>query len=448
MSLLSGAQSQNRSDIFTVSKLNRFAKHILESEIGSIWISAEISNFVAASSGHWYFTLKDARAQVKAAMFKGANRRVAIRPKEGDKVLVRGDISLYEARGDYQLIASHLELDGEGDLKAQFERLKTRLAAEGLFAQENKQAIPQRPARIGVITSPTGAAVRDIISVLKRRNPGIEVIIYPSIVQGQEAVPTLVKALQTANQDNQVDAIIIGRGGGSMEDLWCFNDETLARTLAQSHIPIVSAVGHEVDFTICDFVADLRAATPTAAAELLSYSNDESLKQIQSLKHRLHGLMRHQIQVQKQALTTKQQQLQALHPQLQIQQQWQKLDSLHFRLNELTTRRLNQAALRFRSAKFRIEKLSPQTALQRGNLQLDSLNKRLQKAMTQKLADSRQRLSNSCHLLDTVSPLATLSRGYSITYKEDEILKAKDQVEAGDVITTRLQDGEVQSRVE
>lgn len=448
MSVLANARSQNRSDIFTVSKLNRFAKHILESEIGSIWISAEISNFVAASSGHWYFTLKDARAQVKAAMFKGSNRKVRIKPKEGDKVLVRGDISLYEARGDYQLIASHLELDGEGDLKAQFERLKAQLAAEGLFAQENKQAIPERPARIGVITSPTGAAVRDIISVLKRRNPSIEILIYPSMVQGAEAAPTLVQALAKANQDNAVDAIILGRGGGSMEDLWCFNDESLARAIAQSQIPIVSAVGHEIDFTICDFVADLRAATPTAAAELLSYSNDESLKQVQALSHRLKGAIRHNLQIQRQILSQKQQQLQSLHPQLQIQQQWQKLDNLHFRLTELGNRKLNQASNRLSSVKFRIEKLSPHIALQRGNLQVDSLHNRLQKAMQQKLTDAKLRLGNSCHLLDTVSPLATLSRGYSITYHGSDILKSKVQVQKGDVITTRLRDGEVNSRVE
>lgn len=439
---------QSRSDIFTVSKLNRFAKHILESEIGSIWISAEISNFVMASSGHWYFTLKDARSQIKTAMFKGSNRKVALPPKEGDKVLVRGEVSLYEARGDYQLIASHLEPDGEGDLKAQFERLKTRLAAEGLFAQENKRPIPERPTKIGVITSPTGAAVRDILAVLKRRNPGIEVIIYPCLVQGSGAAADLKQAVETANQHSLVDALIIGRGGGSMEDLWCFNDENLARSIASSQLPIVSAVGHEIDFTICDFVADLRATTPTAAAEILSYSNKETSQQLSNLQRRLLSALVNRLQQRKQALLRLDNTLQKLDPKLDIQQQWQKLDQLTFRLVELTRSGISHQSGLLNNLHSRLDKQSPQGLIARSEMLTATLHKRLTTALNTRLKDAGQKLGNLCQLLDTVSPLATLSRGYSITYHQGNILKSKQNLDKGDVITTRLSDGEVVSRIE
>lgn len=439
---------QNRSDIFTVSKLNRFAKHILESEIGSIWLSAEISNFVSASSGHWYFTLKDARSQVKAAMFKRANRRLKCTPKEGDKVLVRGDISIYEARGDYQLIASHLEPDGEGDLKAKFERLKAQLAAEGLFAHENKQQLPERPQKIAVITSPTGAAVRDIISVFKRRNPGIELLVYPSLVQGVEASAALTEAVKNVNAMPDVDAIIVGRGGGSMEDLWCFNDEKLARTIADSRLPIVSAVGHEIDFTICDFVADLRAATPTAAAELLSYSNTESLKEITALKQRLSSAIRHKIQESQKQLLDNSTQLQRLHPQFQIQQQWQRLDNLKFKLDENSKNALASEVSKLAQLRFRLEKQSPDAAITRAKITLNNLEQRLAIAIKNRLSDARQQLSRNCQLLDTVSPLATLSRGYSITFQNEQIVKSAADLQKGELIETRFKDGSVSSRVQ
>ena len=440
--------TQSRSDIFTVSKLNRFAKHILESEIGSIWISAEISNFVAASSGHWYFTLKDARAQVKAAMFKGANRKIRFTPKEGDKVLVRGDISLYEARGDYQLIASHMEPEGKGDLKLQFEQLKSKLASEGLFQQEHKQALPARPSRLGVITSPTGAAIRDVLTVLKRRSPGIEVIVFPASVQGATAPAELIGALNSAQQFGNLDAIILGRGGGSMEDLWCFNDELLARSIYACSIPVVSAVGHEIDFTICDFVADLRAATPSAAAELLSYSNDESIGQLQNLKRRMHSALRHQLQQCKQVLTKQQHQLQRMHPEFQIQQQWQRLDALHFSLKSNFAWQQNQRQERLTLLAHRLAQQSPKNTVAQTNLKLSNLSQRLSNAMTKKLEYSQQRFANACHLLDTVSPLATLSRGYSITRHEGQLIKQADKLQPGDVITTQLHQGQIRSKVE
>lgn len=439
--------STNRSDIFTVSKLNRFAKHILEAEIGSIWISAEISNFVAASSGHWYFTLKDTRAQVKAAMFKGANRKVRIRPKEGDKVLVRGDISLYEARGDYQLIASHLEPDGTGDLKAQFEKLKSRLAAEGLFAQENKKALPERPNRIAVITSPTGAAIRDILSVFKRRNPGIEIVIFPSLVQGSDAAAQLNEAVTQANKLSNADAIIISRGGGSMEDMWCFNDEALARTIAQSDIPVVSAVGHEVDFTICDFVADLRAATPSAAAELMSYSNDQALEQILNLISRLkhstaHHISRHQLNFQ-----NLEQRLKQLHPKNQIIQQTQTMDQLQIRLSNAMDKKLISTSNRYEQLNRRLIAVQPQIVIEKYKQQLDEQQRRMQKGMLQYIESKNLALAQQCQLLDTLSPISTLSRGFSITFKGDKVINSGKGLREGDIITTKFVDSNVKSQV-
>ena len=440
--------SQSRSDIFTVSKLNRFAKHILESEIGSIWLSAEISNFVAASSGHWYFTLKDPRAQVKAAMFKGANRRVRQQPREGDKVLVRGDISVYEARGDYQLIVSHLEADGRGDLKAQFEQLKGQLATEGLFAQEHKQPLPQRAQTIGIVTSATGAAVKDVLTVFKRRNPGIEIVIYPSLVQGTEAPAGLINAIRLANQRAEVDALILTRGGGSMEDLWCFNDEGLARTIFASELPVISAVGHEIDFTISDFVADARAATPSAAAEILSYSNEETQQHLNHLNQRLVNRWQQRLQAYQHQLRLNEQSLKSLHPQRQIQQQWQQLDALNMRLREAGLTGVDNARHRLEQLKLRLKHQSPQTQIADAQSQLQRVSGRLKQEMSTKLQQCKQQMLNTSHLLDTVSPLATLSRGYSITYQGSEVLKDAEQTKPGIQLRTRLGQGEVISRVE
>ena len=273
--------------ILTVTKLNRLARTVLESEVGLIWLSAEISNFVSAASGHWYFTLKDNKAQVRAAMFKNTNRGVKQRPKEGDKVLVRASVGIYEARGDYQLVIEHMESDGEGALQQAYEALKAKLNAEGLFSIDRKRPMPEVINRIGVITSSTGAALHDVLSVLKRRSPQTEVIVYPSMVQGETAPNQLINALRTANQRNEVDALLLTRGGGSLEDLWCFNNENLAREIAESQLPLISAVGHEVDFTIADFVADLRAPTPSAAAEILSQDTNALSESLVQYKQRL-----------------------------------------------------------------------------------------------------------------------------------------------------------------
>lgn len=433
--------------ILTVSKLNRLARTILETEIGQIWLSAEISNFVAASSGHWYFTLKDQRAQVKGAMFKGANRRIVQKPKEGDKVLVRANIGLYEPRGDYQIIVEHLEPEGEGQLKQQFEQLKQQLAAEGLFSVEHKQQIPTTIATVGVVTSATGAALHDIMTVLKRRNPAINIVIYPTQVQGNMAPLQICQAINTANQRNEVDILIVGRGGGSLEDLWCFNDEQVARTIFASRLPIVSAVGHEVDVSIADFVADLRAPTPSAAAEMISQDQQQLVTAINNLQHKLIKAYRDNVKSLSHRHQVLNQSLLQYHPQKQLEQKSQYLDQLQDKLTLVFNRNFAQSKQRQQHLNSRMSLLSPLKRIDWHQQQLNDLSTKLEKSCQQLLKNKQQQLANNSHLLETVSPLATLSRGYNISYKQNKIVKSVTQLAHGDELTTRFVDGEVVSQV-
>ncbi|OIV45744.1 exodeoxyribonuclease VII large subunit, partial [Sodalis sp. TME1] len=277
--------------IFTVSRLNKTVRELLEGEMGQVWLTGEISNFSQPASGHWYFTLKDDRAQVRCAMFRNTNRRTTFSPRNGQQVLVRATLTLYEPRGDYQLIAESMQPAGDGLLQQQFEQLKQQLSDEGLFSQQYKQPLPSPARRVGVITSASGAALHDILQVLKRRDPSLPVVVYPTAVQGQEAPAQIVRAIETANRRAECDVLIVGRGGGSLEDLASFNDERVARAIFASRLPVVSAVGHETDVTIADFVADLRAPTPSAAAELVSRNQLELLRQLQSQRQRLEMAM-------------------------------------------------------------------------------------------------------------------------------------------------------------
>ncbi len=433
--------------ILTVTKLNRLARTVLEGEIGLIWLSAEISNFVAAASGHWYFTLKDNKAQVRAAMFKGANRNVRLRPKEGDKILVRASVGLYEARGDYQLVVEHMESDGEGALKQAFEALKFKLNNEGLFDATNKRPLPERINRIGVITSSSGAALHDVLSVLKRRSPQTEVIVYPSMVQGEAAPRQLINALRKANQRSEVDVLLLTRGGGSLEDLWCFNDESLAREIAASTLPIVSAVGHEVDFTISDFVADVRSPTPSAAAEILSQDSTALYQTINQQKQRLARAMNHCIQANKQQLTLKKQRLDALHPQSRIQSQWQTLDRLQLRLVHAMQRDMSTAEKRVHALNYRLNQQSPAARVARAKDKLSYASAKLIATMTALLKNKKSELGGSVTLLQSVSPLSTLARGYSITLTDSTTVNNVSKVNVGDEIKTRVTDGEITSTV-
>jgi len=434
--------------IYTVSRLNSEVRMLLESEMGSVWLQAELSNFVAAGSGHWYFTLKDEHAQVRCAMFRGNNRRVPFRPADGQLLLVRARLSLYEPRGDYQLIVESMQAAGDGLLQQQFEQLKFKLAAEGLFAQAHKRPLPETIRRVGVITSATGAAIHDILTVLERRNPALEVILYPSQVQGKEAPAQLIHALERANARREVDLLLLGRGGGSLEDLWCFNDEALARAIYASELPVVSCVGHEVDVTIADFVADLRAPTPSAAAELVSTDQRQWQQRLADHQRRLDNAFSGYLRQQRYQLALLEQRLVHQHPKRQLEQQQQRLDEVTNRLRDQLLRHLQRQQHRQERLADRLRAAAPTAHIHLAEARIESLDKRLERQMKRLLHDGGQQLAHLAARLQSVSPLATLSRGYSITLTgQGQVLTDASQVRPGEQITTRLAKGELRSQV-
>ena len=433
--------------ILTVTKLNRLARTVLEGEIGLVWLSAEISNFVAASSGHWYFTLKDNKAQVRAAMFKGSNRYVKQRPKEGDKVLVRASVGLYEPRGDYQLVIEHLEADGDGALKQAFEALKLKLQRDGLFDADAKRPVPQVINKIGVVTSSAGAALHDVLTVLKRRSPATEVIVYPTLVQGEQAPAQIIHALETAYHRDEVDVILLTRGGGSLEDLWCFNDEALAHCISASPVPVVSAVGHEVDVTIADFVADVRAPTPSAGAELLSRDQSERLAFVQQKATALNRAWQQQFRQQQHQLAVLQQRLKAVHPERRLQSQSQSLDRAALALSHAMESRIAGYATRLNNLLRRLDRQNPANRVVRLQDRCSQLDSALKKSVQRLLESKNRQLQGQGQLLNSVSPLQTLTRGYSITFADDKPILSSTEVSEGDEITTRLASGEIISKV-
>ncbi len=439
------AQTPQR-EVLTVSQLNRRARQLLETHMPLLWIEGEVSNFARPSSGHWYFTLKDANAQVKCAMFRNRNQRVRTAPQQGQKVLIRARVSLYEGRGDYQVIAEHMEESGVGALQQAFEALKHQLHHEGLFDPAHKKALPALPKHIGVVTSPTGAAVRDILQVLGRRFPGIPVFIFPVAVQGAEAAPQIVRAIMTANQLTSCDLLIVGRGGGSLEDLWPFNEESVARAIYASRIPVISAVGHEVDITIADYVADLRAPTPSAAAELSTPDGDEMLQQFAGYEVLLEEAMERRSQRHRDQLAALTARLQ--HPGQKLQAQSQHLDNLEIRLKRVIQTQLQQPQHRLHHLQTRLYNQTPSTQLQAIHERLSLLQQKLNQTMQQKLRDEKQSLAKAAALLDSVNPLSILQRGYSVTSLADgPIIKESQKVKVGDTLVTRLADGELTSVV-
>lgn len=436
------------ANIFTVSRLNTTVRQLLENEMGLVWLSAEISNFTQPASGHWYFTLKDDGAQVRCAMFRNSNRRVSFRPQHGQQVLVRASITLYEPRGDYQLIIESMHPAGEGLLQQQFEQLKARLAAEGLFDQQFKQPLPEPARQVGVITSATGAALHDVLRVLHRRDPSLPVVIYPTAVQGVDAPAAIVRAIELANQRDECDVLIVGRGGGSLEDLWSFNDERVARAIFASRLPIVSAVGHETDVTIADFVADLRAPTPSAAAELVSRNQIELLRRLQSQQQRMEMAMDYYVAQQQRRFTRLQHRLQQQHPQLRLARQQTTLIQLQRRLQEAADQRLRLAHRQQDRLLQRLQSQQPQGRILRAQQQLQQWHYRLQQGMENQLNHSRQRFGTLAAQLEGVSPLATLARGFSVTTDaQGQVVKKTRQLHTGDLLRTRLDDGWVESQV-
>ena len=440
--------SSQSPSIYTVSRLNQTVRLLLEQEMGQVWISGEISNFTQPASGHWYFTLKDDTAQVRCAMFRNSNRRVTFRPQHGQQVLVRANITLYEPRGDYQIIVESMQPAGEGLLQQKYEQLKAMLSAEGLFDQQFKNPLPSPAHCVGVITSKTGAALHDILHVLKRRDPSLPVIIYPTAVQGDDAPGQIVRAIELANARQECDVLIVGRGGGSLEDLWSFNDERVARAIFASLIPVVSAVGHETDVTIADFVADLRAPTPSAAAEVVSRNQQELLRQIQNGQQRLEMAMDYFLANRTRRFTQLHHRLQQQHPQLRLARQQTVLERLRQRMNFALDNQLKRAVSRQQRMTQRLNQQNPQPKVYRAQTRIQQLEYRLAENIRSRLSATRERFGNAVTHLEAVSPLSTLARGYSVTTATDgKVLKQTKQVKAGDVLTTRLSDGWVESEV-
>lgn len=434
--------------IFTVSRLNQTVRQLLEMEMGQIWLSGEISNLSQPSSGHWYFTLKDDRAQVRCAMFRNSNRRVTFRPQNGQQILMRATITLYEPRGDYQLIAESMQPAGDGLLQQQFEQLKQRLQEEGLFDPVHKKPLPSPSHCVGVVTSSSGAALHDILNVLKRRDPSLPVVIYPTAVQGADAPMQIVRAIELANQRKECDVLIVGRGGGSLEDLWSFNDERVAQAIFASLIPIVSAVGHETDVTIADFVGDLRAPTPSAAAELVSRNQTELMRQMLSQQQRMEMAMDYYLARHQQRFTRLNHRLQQQHPQLRLARQHTLLIKLRRRLDEAVQTRLRLAERQQERTSQRLNQQQPSARIQRHQQRIEQLHNRLELLVQRQLSGNRERFGALCSQLEGVSPLATLARGFSVTQPPSGgVLKSIKQVANGDLLKTRVQDGWVESTV-
>jgi exodeoxyribonuclease VII large subunit len=438
-----------RRDILTVSRLNREAKLLLEQGLGTIWLEGEISNLTRAASGHWYFSLKDANAQVRCAMFRGANLRVRFAVRDGSQVIARGRVGLYEARGEFQFVAEHLEEAGEGALRRRFEELKQKLRQEGLFEPGIKKPLPLLPKRIGVITSPTGAAIRDVLHVLGRRFPAVPVLIYPVAVQGEAAPREIAQALALAGQRAECDVLIVGRGGGSLEDLWAFNEEIVARAIHACPIPIVSAVGHETDVTIADFVADERAPTPSAAAERVVPDRMEWLRRFRLLGTRLGNGMRRRIAELRIALALQQKGLQGGHPNNRLREHAQRLDELQSRLTAAMGLRQERARARLTQTRALLERASPALRLQALRQRLEVRCNALAQAGRHGLTLRRNRLQLAKRTLDAVSPLATLARGYAIVEDaQGHVVVDASTLKPGDQIEARLARGRVAARVE
>jgi len=435
--------------VLTPSSLNRLVRDLLGDALPQVWIEGELSNVAKPASGHLYFTLKDSGAQVRCAMFKMKASVLRFRPVDGMQVLLRAKVGLYEPRGEFQLVAEYMEPAGEGALQREFEQLKARLDAEGLFDPARKRALPVYAHRIGVITSATGAAVRDVLSVLARRWPLAEVEVLPVPVQGREAPPAIVAMLRKASASARHDVLLLTRGGGSLEDLWAFNDEAVARAIHASAIPVVSAVGHEIDFSIADFVADLRAPTPSAAAELLvpdAVAVDRHLRQLQQ---RLMTLQQRQLQARAQRLDHVLVRLQAQRPQARLQRDGERLQHLRLRLVNVLREHQQQRQSRLDRLHTRLLAQHPRTRLSLLTRRLEDQHLRLQRAITQILERRRTTLRHAGHALHAISPLATLERGYAILFDTNgQVLRSVHGVEPGDALRARLADGELGLQVQ
>ncbi|MFF2887695.1 exodeoxyribonuclease VII large subunit [Paenibacillus sp. NPDC057967] len=438
--------------VYSIKEINKYIRMKLETDLvlGDVWLRGEISNFTHHSSGHMYFTLKDSDSRLKCVMFASHNVRLPFKPKEGAKVMARGNISVYERDGNYQFYVMAMQPDGIGSLYLAFEQLKGKLESEGLFSSSRKRELPVYPKAIGVITSPTGAAVRDIITTIQRRYPFIPVYVYPVLVQGKGAAPSIVGAIEAMNRFGDCDVLIVGRGGGSLEELWAFNEESVARAIAASAIPVISAVGHETDFTIADFVADMRAATPTAAAELAVPHIAELKQQRERMSQRLIGAMQRSISTEKERLARIRRSPFFLHPRRYMLDQAQRLDRMKEQLEQRMYKRLSKEDARLSHLQARLSARHPGATVQQSAKRLAIVTRGLEMSVASMLKEHRLRLNGAMGQLDALSPLKVMARGYSLVYDSDSgrLIKSVNETKSGDAVQVRLMNGRLVCRVE
>ena len=436
-------------EIYSISRLNREVRFLLEGSFASIWVEGEISNFVAPHSGHWYFSLKDSTAQVRCAMFKSQNRLPLFTPKDGMHVIAKVNVSLYEGRGNFQLIVEHLEEAGIGKLQKEFEALKKRLAEAGLFDKAHKKTLPNFPCSIGVITSTTGAAIQDILNVLKRRFCCASVIIYSTLVQGELAAIHIVNAIKTADQRKECDVLILARGGGSLEDLWPFNEEIVAHAIYHCELPIITGIGHEIDFTIADFVADIRAPTPSAAAELVTPNAEELLATISTMKQHLLRIFKQYLQQLQQKLVWITKHLHQHHPKRRLAEQMQQLDFYQSTLYSLQFSLIEKKQAALQNTAVKLHGLTPQHRIREQQQHLELYQQQILNKIHLLLQNQLQFISHLAAKLNTLSPLSTLKRGYAIaTLPQNKIIRSIDQLKPGQIIEVQLIDGIVECGVQ
>ncbi len=445
---LAGMSAPER-DVYTVGRLNREVRLLIEHGMPTLWVEGELTNFSRPASGHWYFTLKDRDAQVRCAMFRQRNALLRFVPRDGQLVMARVRVGLYEPRGEYQLQVEHLEDSGIGALRREFDRLKEKLQAEGLLASALKRPLPTLPTRIGVVTSPSGAAIRDILHILARRFAAVPVVIYPTAVQGKAAVPQLLAAISQASTRQECDVLIIARGGGSMEDLWAFNDEAVARAIRAAPMPVVTGIGHEIDFTIADFVADVRAPTPSGAAELVVPDSSTWRTTLSKLSLRLQQTLSRRLMDDRSTLQQLRRRLELAHPGHRVNQAAQKLDELTQRLGAAWALQRSQRATRLHRLEARLAGVSPRHHLELLRERLTRLDHRLQQAWLQELQQRQQRLALASRTLNAVSPLAVLDRGYALVTLADSgrLVQNSSQAPIGTLIEARVANGKLRAQV-
>ena len=440
-------QLDNTQEIISVSEINKRAKSILEENFPFVWIQGEVSNFFSAASGHWYFSLKDESSEIRCAMFTNKNHHITFEPKDGDHLVLNGTLSIFEGRGQYQIIVEHIELAGEGALLKAFEELKKKLQLEGLFDDSIKRQLPAYPKNIAVVTSPDGAVIQDIINVLDRRSPFLDLTVVPTLVQGEKAAPLICDALNKVGKLKKVDVVILARGGGSIEDLWAFNNEEVARAIVNCPTPIISAVGHETDFTISDFVSDLRAPTPSAAAEIISQNHSNLFASLTSIQKDLSLSINNKLVKQNEGLKNLSKLIK--HPGDKLREISQKIDGLEMHLGNLTERIFLISRNKISTFSSSLKEFSPIVRVEKNKNRIESSIKDIKRSIEEVIGEKRNQFLSSSKTLEAVSPLSVLSRGYSILTKggKEQVINSYAQVNIGDEIKGKLKEGQILTKV-